>query len=71
MALFKEYVDRRIKANLLPENLMFINLDSIRQYLVQDEFINFEEIAICVIMLGYNIPTEEQIEQLYAESGGS
>ena len=67
--LLREYITRRLKSGLLPEALRKISMDSIQQYLVQENVIALQEIAIAVVLLGYPIPSEEQIDQLFEACG--
>ena len=51
----KKYLAKRKKSNLLDKRILSIDLDTMSQYLVKDNFLEFKELATAIVLWNINV----------------
>lgn len=61
--LFQTYLDKRRKSQLLEKELLSVELDIMQQYLVTDDYCNYREVALGLLLWKVKILDEDDINE--------
>lgn len=61
--IFKKYMDKRKKSQLLHPNILKIDYDTVQQYLVKDGSLYLREVAIAVLLWDVKVFDDDQLAQ--------
>lgn len=53
--ILKKYLAKRKKSNLLDKRILSVDFDTISQFLVKDNFLEFKELATAMVLWNINV----------------